>query len=203
MIRMPTGYTGEIYDGKEMSGKEFLMKCARAFGACIMMRDNSLDTPIPEEFKPNMYYLEKIEESLTKLKDIQSLTKDKVIDYINQEYKDKIKYSKEQIIKYNEIKDRYLKTLREVEKWQPPTEDHIELKKFAIDQLQNSIKFDCNVSYYEKEIVKPSINEWLERETKQCLKDITYYTKENENEIERTNKRNGWIKDLRDSLNFK
>ena len=49
---MPTGYTSKIYEGKEnVTGKSFIMDCARGFGACISMRDESSDTPIPEEFK--------------------------------------------------------------------------------------------------------------------------------------------------------
>ena len=34
---MPTGYTYKIGEGA--SFKEFVMACARAFGACVEMRD--------------------------------------------------------------------------------------------------------------------------------------------------------------------
>lgn len=37
---MPTGYTSEIYQGEEVSPKDFLLTCARAFGATISMRKN-------------------------------------------------------------------------------------------------------------------------------------------------------------------
>ena len=32
---MPTGYTIDLYEGKEVTFEEFVMKCARAFGALI------------------------------------------------------------------------------------------------------------------------------------------------------------------------
>jgi hypothetical protein len=35
---MPTGYTDKIKDG--ISFEEFVLSCARQFGACISMRDD-------------------------------------------------------------------------------------------------------------------------------------------------------------------
>lgn len=43
---MPSGYTSDIYHGKDVTFKEFALKCARNFGALMHMRDESLDTPI-------------------------------------------------------------------------------------------------------------------------------------------------------------
>ena len=40
---MPTGYTAEILNGEIKTFPEFAKKCARAFGAMIHMRDDSLD----------------------------------------------------------------------------------------------------------------------------------------------------------------
>ena len=40
--------------------------------------------------------------------------------------------------------------LEQVEQWEPPTEKHVELKKFMIDQLNESIRFDTSTSYYEE-----------------------------------------------------
>jgi len=50
---MPTGYTLDLYDGKNITFKEFVMKCAGAFGALISMKDESLDAPIPEHLEPS------------------------------------------------------------------------------------------------------------------------------------------------------
>ena len=36
---MPTGYTLDLYNGKDITFEEFVLKCARAFGALIDMRD--------------------------------------------------------------------------------------------------------------------------------------------------------------------
>ena len=51
------------------------MDCARAFGACIMMRDESVDAPIPEEFKPSTYHIEELEKAKSDLKKVSNYDK--------------------------------------------------------------------------------------------------------------------------------
>ena len=49
---MPTGYTTDIYNGKDVSFRDFALTCARQFGACIMQRDDPADEKpkiMPEE----------------------------------------------------------------------------------------------------------------------------------------------------------
>ena len=49
---MPSGYTSDIYNGKEVTFKDFALGCARAFGACVMQRDDPADEKpkiMPEE----------------------------------------------------------------------------------------------------------------------------------------------------------
>jgi hypothetical protein len=58
---MPTGYTAKLME-EGQSFPEFAMRCARNFGALIMMRDESLDVPIPEQFEPSDYYRKKLSE---------------------------------------------------------------------------------------------------------------------------------------------
>ncbi len=40
---MPSGYTENIYYGKKVAFKDFALGCARAFGACVMQRDDPAD----------------------------------------------------------------------------------------------------------------------------------------------------------------
>jgi hypothetical protein len=197
---MPTGYTSEIYEGKEVSGKKFLMDCARAFGACVMMRDEPMDAEIPEEFQPSTYHKEQFKRAKEELKKYQSMTIEEAQKFVDEEYKSTVDYNKNAIKKSLELRNRYLNTLSEVMEWQPPTEDHNGLKEFAIKQLKESIDFDCSTSYYDKKVTKYTPEEWLNIKICGCLRDIEYHTKENEAEIKRVSERNKWIKDLRDSL---
>jgi hypothetical protein len=197
---MPTGYTSEIYEGKEVTGKKFLMDCARVFGACIMMRDEPADAEIPESFQLSTYHKEQIDKAKDELKRFQSMSIEEIQNTIDKEYEETLRYNKEKIKEYVERRNRYLNTLADVISWTPPTKNHKELKEFAIQQLKDSMNFDCNISYYEEEVVKQTPEEWLKTKIDKCLKDIDYHAKENQEEIERTDDRNKWIKELRDSL---
>jgi len=198
---MPTGYTSEIYNEKEVSGKEFLMKCARAFGACIEMKDTNLDEPIPKEFKPDTYHKEQIEKTKIKLKELQNISNDEIENIIETEYNKTLESNKQKIEEYKELKSRYLKTLSEVELWQPPTLEHVNLKEFAIEQIKTSIDWDCNISYFENmEVKKLTAEEWLKNQINKYEEDIKYHTKKYKEEVKRVEERNKWIKDLRESL---
>jgi hypothetical protein len=197
---MPTGYTSEIYNGKEVSGKDFLLQCARAFGACIMMRDEPNNAEIPEEFKPDTYHLDQIEKAKDDLKKYQSMSNEEIQKKIDKEYDDKIKYNQKQIEEARKMKNRYLNTIAEVTAWIPPTPDHVNLKQFALQQLRESIDWDCGTKYYEEEVIKLSPKEWLDNRIESCLKSIEYHTKEYDSEVKRVSERNKWIKDLRESL---
>ena len=94
--------------------------------------------------------------------------------------------------------------LDKVEVWEVPTPDHVKLKEFCINQLNESMEYGFTDEdldkYYPLEIAKPSIEEWLEINIGKCEKEIEYHTKEWEKEVERTNERNNWINQLKDSL---
>lgn len=91
--------------------------------------------------------------------------------------------------------------LSNVNNWQPPTKDHEELKRFMIDQLEQSIKFDDMSRYYmDNPAILLTGQSWILKKKQECLMDIAYHTKERTEEISRTLERNKWIKDLRDSL---
>jgi len=199
---MPTGYTSDIYSGKEVSGKEFLMQCARAFGACITLRDEPMDAEIPEEFKPNDYHLKQIQKAKDELKKYQQMNNEDIKSAIDKEHREKITYNKEQLKNYSNMKNRYLNTLSEVLVWQPPTDQHIGLKEFAVQQLKDSIKHDCDgiEKYYSLDVKKETPEEYIKRNIEKCLKDIDYHSKEHQKEIDRTNGRTQWVKDLRNSL---
>jgi len=55
---MASGYVHKMLDDKQ-DFRTFAMSCARAFGALITMRDEPADAPIPDEFKPDPYHMER------------------------------------------------------------------------------------------------------------------------------------------------
>ena len=78
---MPTGYTAMLTEEKEITFEDFALKCARAFGALIEMRDESLDAKIPEEFKVTEYHTVELNRAIEKLNDVYKITiMDKIIE---------------------------------------------------------------------------------------------------------------------------
>lgn len=196
---MATGYTMEIAEGKKVTGEEFIIKCARAFGACISMRDDSLNKPIPPYFEADKYYSNRLETLNKELDLLRSLSLEEVQNKIEKENERISKSNLATIENKKKLMERYLKTLSEVTKWQPPTEEHVKLKEFAIEQLENSIESDCKMHYME-ELITVSPKEYIANEIKWCLTDIEYATKRQKEESDSLAKRNKWIEDLRNSF---
>ena len=199
---MPTGYTYKIQEG--ISFNEFIMSCARAFGACITLRDAPADKPIPEKFNPSTYHFEAIKKIEKELLEIKNLTLQECNARAKADYEQRIKSAREGIEKSLKIKEQYESMLVKVRAWQPPTPEHESLKKFMIDQIQISIEGDCSDEYYKKELDKAACftpSEWRDKKIKTLTETLAYHKKENAEEISRTEGRNLWIKQLRESIN--
>ena len=199
---MPTGYTASIEDGKITSGKDFLMLCARAFGACIEMRDEPLISPIPESFKPSEYYKTKIAEAEKNIKKYSSLSIVEAQRMIDEEYQRNQKIYAKELEKQKQIRQRYKLVEDEVKQWQPPTSEHTGLKEFAIKQIAISCDSEDSLDIWNAERQEPKATpgEWLKARVKHCQEDLDRYKKSWQAEIEKTNKRNEWLIKLRESL---
>lgn len=198
---MPTGYTEAIQRG--ISFNDFVMRCARAMGACVMMRDDPMDKPIPERFEPSDYHTKKLKEIEEELSMLRSMSPEQMDAAALIAYEAEINYAREGLKKNTEILAKYKEMLRMVRAWNPPTSDHDGLKQFMIDQITSSINFDCSSGYYTEKIStakRLSGQEWKDEKEKKLLKDMAYHTKEKTDEIYRTESRNEWIKALRESL---
>jgi hypothetical protein len=142
-----------------------------------------------------------VEDAKNRLKELKSLSTDEIQRKIDEEYNSSIDNNKKYYDQKIELKNRYQRVLEEVYQWQPPTPEHVKLKEYAINQLKDSIEWDCGSAYlYLKKIKKNTSTEWIKRRTESCLKDIDYHSKEYNEEVKRVNERNDWIRLLRASL---
>lgn len=201
---MPTGYTTDIKKG--ISFKDFALGCAKAFGACVTLRDQP-NKVIPDEFKPSIYYEGRIKEIKKEIKLLEIIDIKTAGIKAKEEYNREIKRYKKYIDEANELRKRYDAMLRDVEGWKPPTNDHIELKNFMKEQIQTSINHDCNIDYYIEilEDILESIRlldgqKWINEKKEKAVKDLEYCNKEDTKEKERVQERNDWIRELRMSL---
>lgn len=197
---MPTGYTSIVADNENFTFPEFAMRCARNFGALIMMRDEPLDAPIPEKFEPSDYYKNEYEKAKAAYENF--IVNPPSDEDLEKQYNEYVAHETERFAADSAEKDikrrRYNAMLSKVLKWQPPTLEYEGLKKFMIDQLHDSIEFDCSeyrpiISDREEYIARNRSGEYLKEE-------LDFYEKRWHEEIERTNSRNKWLKELRESL---
>ena len=199
---MATGYTADIEKG--ISFEKFVMQCARAFGALVMMRDDPMDAEVPKEFKPQPYYIKRLKEAEEQEEKISKMTiKEATAEAKKEHDKEKIR-CEERIKEIGELKAKYKAMLKKVHEWMVPSAEHAELKIFMIQQIQTSIDGDCSetlVSMYKKDMKECLTgDQWKKSRLIDIMKDKAYYTNEYAKELERCNSRTDWVKKLRESL---
>lgn len=196
---MPTGYTAAIAD--DITFNDFVMSCARGMGALVMMRDEPMDAPIPERFEPSDYHTKKIAEAITIIDRLAGMTEDEAEQAASDTYEAAIAAQAAAIHCNDTLREKYNAMLAKVEAWQSPSADHDGFKKFMVEQLTSSIDFDCDNRYYrDQKHTRLTGAEWRAQEEAKARKDIAYHEAENAKEIERTEARNTWLRQLRESL---
>ena len=202
---MPTGYTSYIGQGCDF--ETFAMKCAHAFGACIDMRDGSLDAQIPDSFEPSKYHLEEKCAAERKFKKISKFKKSDWEKLFKKESQKEVLRYKKYLSEAESLLAKYNAMLEKVTAWIPPTEEHQRFKTFMIEQIESSISFDCDLDYWRGVLKgatqKASSREWSifkNEEIARVLKDISYHETEYQEEVDRARKNSEWVKALRDSL---
>lgn len=197
---MPTGYTAPICEGEEMTFEQFALRCARNFGAFVSMREEPMDAPIPDEFKVDAYYQKCYDEAKAAYENfMQNPPTDEELEEAYAKY---VQTETDRAKKANEkaafIRQRYEAMLAKVRKWEPPTPEHVNLKDFMIEQLTESIDFDCK-EYMPHICGKQEYMEY-ERSGKFYEDNLRVSKDSLEKATESCAERNAWIKDLRDSL---
>lgn len=169
-------------------------------GALVTMRDEPSDKEIPEKLEPSDYHLKAKATAEDNLSTLNSLSSEdankKSSDAFNSAELHRAEKLKEEAV----IESRYNEMLAKAKAWVSPSKDHDKLKEFMVSQLEDSIKFDCGSSYYEKETAKITGEQWRNEQIEKAHKDIAYHLKNYREEVERTDNRNKWIDLLRNSI---
>lgn len=194
---MPTGYTDKLYRGKEpQSPREFILTCARAFGASIEQRDEPLDVP-PRPRKASGYRKESLKKSRARLREVQAWTDEDAKREAEAVYTSHLAEWAKGRASASEMRARYDLMLAHVRAWEPPTSEHVGLKEFMVQQLEDSKKWDCSEADAPKPIDGSTYRaDEIARAKRQVERDEEYLAEE-EARVEGANK---WIADLYDSL---
>jgi hypothetical protein len=197
---MPTGYTAAVQSGEITEFRDFALRCARAFGACIMLRDESLDAPIPERGEPDTRYHDEALATATKrLAELRAMGPGEAERAATAAYQDLVSAYKDRLAQRLEYRRRYEAMLSLVREWEPPSDDHHELKKFMVEQLTTSICHDTDGSY-DLPPEAMTAQDWLREELRKIEWQVNYHTEKRGEEIARTARRNQWTATLRHSL---
>lgn len=196
---MPTGYTSSIEDG--ISFEKFVLQCSRAFGALIMMRDEPTDAPIPDEFLPSDYHLKEAEKAKTKYHMLNYFSIDSAQERIKKEYEEAMKEWDDRVRHKLNLKLKYEQMLDKVRDWEPPTSEHYGLKEFMIQQITESIKWDCEIYEQYKPVLETNAVKWIDEQKAKHLKDLEYHEAEYAKEVDRSKNRTEWVRALKKSLN--
>lgn len=198
---MPTGYTADVT--KDTTLKDFVMTCSRAMGALLPMRDLPSAAPIPERFEPSPYHKNKLAE----LEELHRAYNERTAhDWEVAAAAAYLAAETDRAQRLIDIHSRiagYRAMTAKVQAWTPPTPDHVGLKDFMLSQLRDSIQFDDHSAHYAEPTAKLTGEQYKTDTLAKLAKDISYHSAEWDKEVERTEGRNRWLAQLRDSLSDK
>ena len=196
---MPTGYTAGVADGKVTDFTEYALQCARNFGACIMLRDEPLSSEIPE-FEPSDYNAKALADAEQDLSQFLAMNESQRREVHAAEYAKNIETAERGIAEKAEQRQRYEAMMAKAKAFKSPSPDHDNYAKFLVSQLEESIQWDCGTSYYDALKQPIAFEEWQSKKIKDLHSDIEYHRNSHREEVERTESRNRWVRQLKESL---
>jgi hypothetical protein len=197
---MPTGYTSDLYEGKNITFTEFALKCARGMGAAVMLRDHDFAVlPTPENVQSTNYAEQRLPEAQAALARCEALSLNDWRVETEQYNKDTRKARDEVIEKNERMRTAYTEMIAQVEAWEPPSEDHVPFKEFMLQQLNDSLKHDVddNVEQWYK---TRTVEEHREATLARLRREVEYYAEEAEKDRKRNEGRAKWVQQLYESL---
>lgn len=199
-LTMPTAYTAMITDRDEPATfKEFALACARNFGALIHMRDEQFGATIPEKIHGTDIddLDERVRDAETRLAEAERLTVDQARSLMAKENEEYAAYVAESNAKGATTRARVDSTLAEVNAWEPPTPNHVGLKKFMIEQLETEL-------YYSNPIVNKTVavapEVWLAQHAKMARDRFFEAKNDRARSVKCNAEAQAWVDALRDSL---
>jgi hypothetical protein len=121
-------------------------------------------------------------------------------------YKDRIDMYKSMLEGSLKRNEQYAKVRAEVEDWNPPTPDHIELKKFALKQIDMCIDTQEQIDRYreyaneELDDSDSAVAEYIHEQTEFHRQGVKRAKESWDDEVKRTEDKNKWMELFLNSL---
>jgi len=195
---MPTGYTAKVEDGSVTELRDYMLICARAFGALIMMRDDPMDAPIPTKLEPDTgYYDKRITELTADIAKLSAMSADDVLTESLAANNEARRRHREYEAEDQRRLERHQAMAAKVEKWRPPTREHVEYKQFMLQQLEVSSQHLGSTLDLP---AMPIGEEWRAKRLSDLQSQLAQNQRNRDQEIERTAGRQKWLDALLASL---
>lgn len=166
---MPTGYTAHLEDGKITTMKEYVLRCATAFGG---ERFTDYKTGLPFfEPTPSQYCKRSYEESEEKYTALRRMTDAEFVAKLERETEELKSRAVCAKADEQEKRERYINMLKLLSEWHPPKQ-YERLRDFAVEQINISAKSLFDERFYDEQI----------REAQQRLERVKESEEEAENE---------------------
>jgi hypothetical protein len=193
---MPTGYTSIIEERDDVTFQEFAMRCAREMMPCISLREEPLDAHIPAKLVPSAYYADRVSELEKKIETLLNTDLDSAQQMLNRTHESAVEWTQKYNISVARKRAKLAAMREETAAWVPPTNDHENLKKFMLDQLDQELALCGDLVAPEK----PKLGTYLEQQLQDARERLESAKKDLAAEEERFAWNNRWIDDLRKNL---
>lgn len=203
---MPTGYTAQLQEMNYDTAKWIKESVSRAFGMCIIMRD---DGYLPEQEILNKlsgedcYYSKELKSAQEKLESYKKMSNEDLAKELEALKLEKQQYREKSVKKFNEEKIKHQEVLSKINLLIAlnPEEATLNVLNFAKDQLEKTLDFDYKKCYAMEPNVIESMDTMQYRFyiTDKLYKDISRYSEELKKEETRNLDRLNAYKDL---INF-
>ena len=206
---MPILYTAFIEDRTITNGADFLKLCTRNFGIASDIRDEPLPILPPIHFEPDPYYEQTYKRAVERNNKVQHMTFEEAKQEIIEKCKSEAESSRIYYEDCIENNHKYLKIKKEVLNWIPPTKEHENIKKFALEQIDTCITSEKDLRRYNLDAdLKDAGLYCTDKEVQEYLDDKKQYEKDNvksayqrwQEAIKDAEMKNLWMRQFLDSL---
>lgn len=196
---MPSGITADIYEGKDVTLRDYLMRVGRGMGYAILQRDDDPSEPVKTTTESSSYYEQRIPELKAQLAALWNLTDDEIAEAARADYQERHDAWERRRTEKAALRERYEDMLAQVEAWEP---DPLiaSTKEYAIKYLRESIDFDCGGSRFDQEPQPQDPADWLAAQKEDVSDSLARAEAHWEEEKERTADRNRHIEAFLRSL---
>lgn len=194
---MPTGYTAPVVDGEVFQARDFVSSCARAFGAFVHQREDSLKTPTAEP-DLDIYSMKGLADARADLDVLKTWSADRIKSehaaYVEQaEFKNRLA-----VIEWKRTKARLEFMLAQLEEW-TPNEQAAPIKKYAIEQIIETIAFDCGDAPYTSTIEEDA-QKWFDDKLTNAEELVEYYKDRFDKDLKGALDRKAYARAVLDSI---